>query len=173
MVSSIADIDKSNENTLHRIDVMLQTLSKSKDRVCNMVFESWRKVLGNKKQFTGLKLNYLDVACGGNDYMRLCYNRYGIAFSGDGTIKKEDLAKAAEKGRGFIDIYSMLDDLCVDITKKLVNEGKRDMVGIALTMNADTIPSGEFRRTYLKDNGGSSDIEGFFNYISDIIGYRV
>lgn len=102
-------------------------------------------------------------------YVRVLYNKYGLYDESESN--KLDVGKYLGSKEGFLPVNSILSDLCVAITDKMLKEGYKDVVGMALTINGSNIPEGSFRSKYLKNvSNESNGYEGYFDYIGDIIG---
>lgn len=173
-ITYIAMRDERDTEVFHKIDRMLEVLARNKsDKVCNVAYKEWGRAISSLSPFEGLSQSWVDRVFGSDRYMKLVYQRYNAVYTGSKGVNPDKVTEVYTSGRGFIDIKSILDDFCICLTDKLIKLGMEDMVGLSLSMNGSSIPDGNFRMKYLRNNSDIEDTDGYFLYLSDLIGYRL
>lgn len=169
-VMYISQCDERNVLVFHRIDGMLETLSRNKkDKVCNMAFNEWKKVISGLKPFEGLSQSWVDKLFT-DRYMVLVYKRYNVVYTGSKGLSEDRVRETFELGKGFINIANVLDEFCIRVSDRLMEMGLGDLVGFSLSVNDGFIPDGEFRSRFIKNEVGVYDVDGYFVYLSDVLG---
>lgn len=167
--------DAENVIFLRKFDILLSHLTKgSSDKVKDCVLKVCKKYIRVEGTFEGLtkKLAYSILSeSSERDYLIKSYERFGVLDTNDSSyINKEKVSSYLKEGRGFINIEGILDNICLESSKVLIDKGYKDLVGMALIMNEKDIPKGSLRSNYIKRPSIDGSIEGYFNYLGELVG---
>lgn len=166
--------DKNNIVYLKKFDMLLSHLTKyTKDEVVSYIFNICKNRITKREPVEGLTKELVLKTlkdCNDRDYLLKSYERYGVISKENTTLNKDKLQEYIRQGKGFINIQGILDDICLESTKVLINEGYKDLVGMSLYFMERDIPCGNFRDTFIKKQSDSKDLNGYFKYLGELIG---
>lgn len=170
----ISTYDVPNISVLKKFDEVLYEVSKdSEDNIKKILFKVFKKHINQKNIVKGLSVDVLSKALSGIDdseYLMKSYTRFGVVDSIGSNLSVEDVDNIIKEGKGFLSIGHLLDCICVECAKVLVAEGYKNLVGVALIVSEKDIPIGSFRDTFIKRGSSNSSNEGYFSFLSEIIG---
>jgi len=166
--------DEDNVVYLKRFDTLLSYLTKgSNDKVKGCILKVCKKYVRIEGTFEGLtkKLAYSILnESSERDYLLKSYERFGVLDTENRAINKEKVSAYIKECRGFINIRGILDSICLESSRLLIDEGYKDLVGMALIMNEKDIPEGSLRSNYIKRPSIDGSIEGYFTYLGELVG---
>lgn len=171
MLNQAISCDLEKLEYLKRVDSMLSILSKRKDdKVVSIVLDAFRGVVSGLKSQRGFSRKRYEKLLEGQQYLSKLYDRYRVWDASDKLedVKEEDILPKASKG--FLDIHSILDMLCLNATEVLRKQGYKDLVGVSLWLNSSDIPNGDFRAKFLEGGSSVSDLSGYFEYLKNLLG---
>lgn len=163
---------------LKRFDNLLSLLSRgSEDKVKSDIFRVCGSCIKRRydvfEGFSTVKASELLEGCSDRDYLLKSYERFGVLDKSNKSFDSNKVDTYTDRGRGFINLVEILDDICIESIKTLVSKGYRDLVGIALIMCEKSIPSGNLRNTYIKKPSNTESIEGYFMFLGELVGFEV
>lgn len=160
-----------------------KVLMKSEDEVRKLVQRALKvtisKYKSDGKGYQGLNINNL------SKYIKNLTKdvegalKYYELFSvmdrkADSLLDVNMMMSSLESGVGFFNVNDILDTICLNISLELKKTGYSDLVMMSVLMCESAIPDGNFSKSVLKSpNGGEGDIQGYFDFISEVIGMEV
>lgn len=174
----VVEIDNTNIPYLRKVDNLLLYLAKNpNDAVSSLSLKAVRKVLLSRNVIKGLEKKKVIGVLGNlkeREYLLKSYERYGVLDnSKDSSLDVEEVKKLISNKKGFIDIESTLDGICLEVTSVLLKNGYKDLVSVALLLTEKYIPNGKTRELYIKKKSNNSCAEGYFNYLGELIGVEL
>lgn len=173
-LKQISKVDYNNVMLLRKFDILLSHLSKgSMDNVKNIVLKVCKNKIRIESAFEGLTkdLAYSILnESNDRDYLLKSYERFGVLDTSSKSLNKNNILSYINIGRGFINIGGILDSICTESSKLLIDSGYKDLVGMALIMKERNIPEGNLRSNYIRTPSVEGDLEGYFDYLEELIG---
>ena len=167
--------DDASYPYLEKLDSLLaQLLKNSKDELKQVVSRVVRNAINQDRSCVGIgRMNVL-VDCAKNSaYLSRCYENFNVIDTAIGNdVDEKALDKLIERGKGFLDIGGLMDDICLGVSKELAKGKYADMVKIAYVVYGKNVPNGNFKRHLVGHDEGDESIQSIFGYYS-ILGYII
>lgn len=171
----VIEIDIANIPYLKKFDILLKYLAKnSEDTVSNLTLGVVKKnILNCTVVIKGLKKQRVVPILGDfeeKEYLLKSYERYSVLDKNNDTLDTSKIKEYTNQSKGLIDISGILDNICLEITEILPKRGYKDMVSLALLLTEQELPNGKTRDLYMKKKTNINSIDGYFNYLGEMIG---
>lgn len=178
-VSVLVSNDMGNIECLRKIDSLLECLVKGqKDSVKKIVLDRVRSIIPKSRVVKGLNKSILSeigeiTGTEEGNYLLKSYGRYNILDTDSGnSLDSNDILSRLKLGKGFLDLDSILDELCLESAKTLIKTGYGDLVKMSFMMSDSEIPSGEFRSYFVKSDVNGNTL-GYFVFLSELLGVEL
>lgn len=170
VLKALSSKDAENIICLKRVDNLLKYLQMStRDEICNIVLG----VIKNRISKGNIILGFNNTVAKSliiDEYLYKSYSRYGVIDTSGSDFRKSDIESRYNSGKGLLSIDDILDDVSLEVSNKLISRGYDDLVGMGLLDCVDVIPKGRLRDTLIKTDTDVVSIEGYFKYLSYLVG---